>query len=131
MTAILKGSDTIAESTPNNPIKEKSHKPKLSMVNLLLILLIVVISAGGLLYLFKGSLFGGKPNEQAAAISENLAVTPKKMQPGDNLNAQVNETLEIILQHTATARNAASTLRIKTTPPQSHRWNTLLIFTME
>ncbi len=115
VTAILKGSDTIAESTADNLIKEKSHKPKLSMVNLLLILLIVVISAGGLLYLFKGSLFGGKPNEQAAAISENLAVTPKKMQPGDNLNAQVNETLEIILQHTATARNAASTL-----PDQNH-----------
>ncbi|MBK7865636.1 MAG: hypothetical protein IPJ75_00785 [Ignavibacteriales bacterium] len=115
VTAILKGSDTIAESTADNLIKEKSHKPKLSMVNLLFLLLIVVISAGGLLYLLKGSLFGSKPNEQVAAISENLAVTPKKMQPSDNLTVQVNETLEIILQHSAAGRNAAAT-----SPDQNH-----------
>ncbi len=108
VTAILKGSDTIAESTADNLIKEKSHKPKLSMVNLLLLLLIIVIGAGGLLYIFKGSLFGRKPNEQASQISENLAVTPKKMQPGDKLNSQVNETLEIILQHSAAGRDAAT-----------------------
>lgn len=115
VTAILKGSDTIAESTADNLIKEKSHKPKLSMINLLLLLLIIVIGAGGLLYIFKGSLFGSKPNEQAAQISENLAVTPKKMQPGDNLNAQLNETLEIILQHSATGRDAATS-----SPDQNH-----------
>lgn len=114
VTAILKGSDTIAESTADNLIKEKSHKPKLSMLNLLLLLLIVVLSAGGLLYLFKGTLFGEKPNKQAAAINKNLANTPKKMQPGDNLTAQVNETLEIILQHSAAGRNAATTIQDQT-----------------
>lgn len=115
VTAILKGSDTIAESTADNLIKEKSHKPKLPMVNLLLILLIVVLSAGGLLYLFKGTLFGDKPNEQAAAISQNLAAAPKKMVPGDNLNVTVNETLEIILQHSSKERDI-----LTQAPDQNH-----------
>lgn len=105
VTAILKGSDTIAESTADNLIKEKSAKPSMSMVNIFLILLIITLTAGGLLYIFKGSIFGGKTNINSANIDQALQKAPPKLVMSDSLKIITNETLEIILQSTAAERD--------------------------
>lgn len=104
VTAILKGSETIADSTADNLIKEKSRKPSLSIMNIFLILLIVTVTAGGILYIFKGSLFGTKTNPEAARISAELTAPPK-LQLNDSLKTTVYETIEVVLQAAATGRD--------------------------
>ena len=104
VTAILKGSDTISESTADNLIKEKSAKPKMSLVNILLILLIITFTVGGLLYIFKGSIFGTKsPNPALLEVSRQTA--PPKLVQSDSLKVIVKETLEIMLQSASAERD--------------------------
>lgn len=104
VTAILKGSDTIAESTADNLIKEKSARPKMSLVNIFLILLIITFAAGGLLYIFKGSIFGTKSPEPALLEQSRQAATPKLVQ-SDSLKVLAKETSEIILQSASVERD--------------------------
>lgn len=125
VTAILKGSETIADSTADNLIKEKSRKPSLSVMNIFLILLIVTITAGGLLYLFKGSLFGSKPNPNAAKINEELT-KPPKLQMTDTLKIVVMETIEVVLQSAATGRD---TLFVKQNTLETDALNSLAYYT--
>ncbi len=124
VTAILKGSETIADSTADELIKEMSRKPSLSIMNIFLILLIVTITAGGLLYIFKGSIFGTKASPDAAKINAELT-KPPTLQLNDALKTTVYETIEVILQAAATGRD---TLLVKQNTLETAGLNSLAYY---
>ncbi len=125
VTAILKGSETIADTTADNLMREKSRKPSLSILNIFLILLIITITAGGLLYVFKGSIFGTTPNPNAAKISEELT-KPPVLHLTDTLKTVVYETIEVILQSAATGRD---TLFVRQNSLETDALNSLAYYT--